>query len=255
MKITNQIKEILVQWLFEENKYFLPQINLERKTYLEINEVLTSLWGKWNRWAKAHLFDWTQEELESSLEQVLQDWETTTLAEIKKQFQYFPTPKDIAEKLVELAEIKDWDFILEPSAWKGAISDIFPQKNKKTLVELDINNFIILKEKEFFNDDCRVINRDFLQCYIKDLGKFQKIIANPPFSKNQDVKHILHMYDLLKEWWRIVAIASSSIMTKETKLHKELKLLNPEFIELSSWDFKESWTMVKTCIVIINKLS
>jgi 16S rRNA G1207 methylase RsmC len=28
---------------------------------------------------------------------------------------------------------------------------------------------------------------------------FDKIIANPPFSKSQDVKHILHMYELLNE--------------------------------------------------------
>jgi 16S rRNA G1207 methylase RsmC len=28
---------------------------------------------------------------------------------------------------------------------------------------------------------------------------FHKIIANPPFSKNQDVKHILKMYELLEK--------------------------------------------------------
>jgi len=28
---------------------------------------------------------------------------------------------------------------------------------------------------------------------------FDKIVANPPFSKSQDVKHILHMYELLNE--------------------------------------------------------
>jgi 16S rRNA G1207 methylase RsmC len=83
--------------------------------------------------------------------------------------------------------------------------------------------------------------------------QFNKIVANPPFSKNQDVKHILHMYELLEEWGRIVSIASSMIQHKQTKLHDELRALSPEFIEVEEWAFEESGTMVRTCIVIINK--
>ena len=251
MKITENIKNILEQWEFKENVYLLPDIQLDRKDYQEVNKVLVSLWGKWKTrvW---HIFTWTQEELEWALFEVLEKWETVTLDEIKKQFQYFPTPKFLAENLIAELEIKENDIILEPSAWQWAISDLII-KNKKTLVELKEDNFNILKEKEFYNDDCRVINRDFLDCYIKDLWKFNKIIANPPFSKNQDVKHILHMYDLLEEWGRIVSIAWSWIQTKETKYHKELMKLNPEFIQVEEWAFKESWTMVNTVIVIINK--
>ena len=76
---------------------------------------------------------------------------------------------------------------------------------------------------------------------------------NPPFQKNQDVKHILKAYTHLRDWWKIVAIAPVWILSKTTKLHEELKALNPELIELEAWDFKESWTMIKTCILIINK--
>jgi 16S rRNA G1207 methylase RsmC len=31
------------------------------------------------------------------------------------------------------------------------------------------------------------------------MDTFDKIVANPPFSKSQDVKHILHMYELLND--------------------------------------------------------
>jgi 16S rRNA G1207 methylase RsmC len=41
------------------------------------------------------------------------------------------------------------------------------------------------------------MNTDFLSL---DERSFDKIIANPPFSKSQDVKHILHMYELLADW-------------------------------------------------------
>jgi 16S rRNA G1207 methylase RsmC len=41
-----------------------------------------------------------------------------------------------------------------------------------------------------------VSQEDFLK--FKDMH-FDKIIMNPPFSKNQDIKHILHAYSLLEE--------------------------------------------------------
>lgn len=59
-----------------------------------------------------------------------------------------------------------------------------------------------------------------------------KIIANPPFSKSQDVKHILHMARNLTVGGRLVSIASASIKTREGKLYDELKALNPRFYDL-----------------------
>ena len=249
MKITNNIKEILEQGTFKENIYLLPDIDLG-KDYKNVNKVLMSLGGKWKTrvW---HVFSWTQEELESALFEVLEKWETVTLDEIKKQFQYFPTPKELAKELVELAI---WDScevftVLEPSAWQGAIVIEIEDIHKLTCIELMKDNFEELEES-IMEENCEFINMDFMEYNEK---KFQRIIANPPFSKNQDVKHILHMYELLEKWGRIVSIASSGIQHKETKLHEQLRALNPEFIEVPEGAFKESWTMVNTVIVVINK--
>lgn len=93
---------------------------------------------------------------------------------------------------------------------------------------------------------------DFLDNWL-NTNYFYKIIANPPFTKSQDVKHILQMYKHLNKWGRIVSIASSSIQHREWKLYGELKELNPEFVEIKEWAFKESWTMVNSCIVVIYK--
>lgn len=255
MIIKNNIKEILTQWQFEENIFFLPNIQLDRKDYLEINKVLESLGWKWNRSKKGHIFDWKQSELEDALIEVLENGETTTLDEVKKQFQYFPTPSNIAEYVVKLAEIKENDDILEPSAWQWAILDKIIElhsDNKWPLFwdliacEYNNENANILKEKWY-----NVFEWDFLN-YNPEF-KFDKIIANPPFSKSQDIKHILHMYNLLKEGWRIVSIASWNIFNRNGKIYEQLHNLNPEFIWLEEWSFKESGTMVSTCIIIINK--
>lgn len=255
MKLTQEQIKILKEGKIEENKFYL-QWQLDRKQYININEILETIWLKWNRWKKAHIIDdFSQEDLENAINDVIETWEVETLKETIKKFQFYPTPKEVAEYLVELAEIKENESILEPSAWLWNIAEIIREKytdNKWALYsdlilcELDSN-----KCSELLNKSFVVYEWDFLN-YTPEF-RFNKIIANPPFSKSQDVKHILHMYKLLSEWWRIVSIASSSIKTREWKLYDELKNLNPEFIELPEWSFKESWTLVNTVIVVINK--
>ncbi len=269
MKITQEQKEILEAGTFEWNIYKLPDIQLDRKMYKLINDILNTLWGKWKTrvW---HIFQGEQEDLENALKEVLEKWETETLAEIKKRFQFYPTPEIVAKKLVELAEINENDNVLEPSAGQGAISDeiLKTKYNKIVLFELDIKNITILKDKYNVNSGLidvadnrgtyseeykmNIYQGDFLD---NSLNKehFNKIIMNPPFSKNQDVKHILEAYSLLNDWWRIVAIAPSNLLDKTTKLHQKLKELDIEKIELPEWSFKEAWTTTWTCILIINK--
>ena len=246
---TEQIK-ILQDGRIEENRFYLP-LWLDRKIYVKINEVLETIGLKWIRWKKAHIIEWfTQEELENAINDVIETWEVETLKETIKKFQFYPTPKEVAEYLVKLADIKESDIVCEPSAWLGNIAEFIPECLTLTLIELDLEKVKVLKEK-FNKINHLVLNSDFLNIWKEHTA--DKFVWNPPFSKSQDVKHILHMYELLNEWWRIVSIASSSIQTREWKLYDELKALNPEFIELPKWSFKESWTMVNSVIVVINK--
>ena len=244
MKLTQEQIRILQEGRIEENRFYL-QSQLDRKQYLSINEILETIWLKWTKWKKAHIIDWfTQEDLENAINDVIETWEVETLKETIKKFQFYPTPKEVAEYLVELAEINVNDILLEPSAWLWNIAEYFSKENKTILVEFDENKFNYLREK--FIPWCMVVCNDFLQ---ENLwwNKIDKIIANPPFSKSQDVKHILHMYELLNEWWRIVSVASSSIQTREWKLYDELRALNPEFIEFPEWRFKKKLNYGKYC--------
>ena len=189
------------------------------------------------------------EELENAINDIIETWEVETLKETIKKFQFYPTPKEVAEYLVELAELKNWDRVLEPSAWQWAIYKEIPNHLYCVGIDLNTDNYNILR-KTFWDSRWEIIQMDFLDY---SMDTFDKIIANPPFSKSQDVKHILHMYELLNDWWRIVSVASTSIKTREWKLYDELRALNPEFIKLPDWSFKESWTMVNSVIVVINK--
>lgn len=263
MKLTQDQIQILRNGKIEENR-FLLQGQLDRKQYTDINKVLETIGLKWNRWKKAHISELSQEELTQALDYIFETGEVETLQETIKKFQFYPTPKEVAEYLVELADIKLTDYVLEPSAWLWSIVDEIVKKDFKmlNLVELDKNKYEILREREITNklhcSNCDFLDfrsKSLIDSYIwdKDDLKFNKIIANPPFSKSQDIKHILYMYELLKDGGRIVSVASSSIQWREGKLYDELRSLNPEFIELPEWSFQGSWTMVNTIIVVINK--
>lgn len=241
MKLTPEQIHILSEWKIEWNKFYL-QGQLDRKQYTSINEVLEVLWLKWNRKEKAHVFD--GEMLEDAIADIIESGECETLKETIKKFQFFPTPRDVAEFLVELAELKETDTILEPSAGEWHIAELI-KSDKITTIELDFSKCEILLKKGF-----TPINSDFLTF---KWGWWDKIIMNPPFSKSQDVKHILHAYSMLDEGWILVSVASSSITTRQGSLYDELRSLNPEIIDLPAESFRESGTLVNTVIVKLTK--
>jgi len=241
MKLTPEQIRILSEWKIEWNKFYL-QWQLDRKQYTSINEVLETIGLKWNRKEKSHIFD--GEYLEDAIQDIIESGECETLKETIKKFQFFPTPREVAEYLVELAELKETDTILEPSAWEWHIAE-YIKVPKLTTIELDFSKCEILVKKWF-----TPINCDFLQFKWE---WWDKIIMNPPFSKSQDVKHILHAYNMLEKWWILVSVASASITTRSGSLYDELRSLNPEIIQLPEWSFKESGTIVNTVIIKLTK--
>lgn len=181
-------------------------------------------------------------------------------AMIKKQLLnnipwYFPTPMEIVRKMVELADIQEWEIILEPSAWTGNIIDWIIEKYPKNIIyinEWNYSNYEILKEKYTWNWYMYWFNDDFMT--FEKMQYFNKIIMNPPFENKQDQKHILKARELLKKWWIIVAIASAWVKYRSD--YQEFR----DFIDkywyvedLDAWTFKESWTMVNSVLIYLKK--
>lgn len=244
MKIKDEVLEILNQCEIKENLLFLPNMHLDRKIYVEVNKVLESIGGKWNRKEKGHVFN---KDVSSLLEDVILTGEYT---DAKKEYNFFPTPREIVERLVSLAEIQPGDLLLEPSAGQGAIADLFPKENKKVLIELNQNNVEVLVSKGYEN----VLFMDFLET--DHLGA-DKIIMNPPFTRQQDVDHILHAYNSLNTGGILVSVCSTSPFyrdnRKSVKFRELLESLNAEVFDLEPGAFKESGTMIPTKIIKIKK--
>lgn len=244
MKLTNEQIKILTEWKLDGSRFYL-QWQLDRKQYVSINEVLETIGLKWNRKEKAHVADCSPDELVDAIADMVETGEAETLKDIIKKFQFYETPREVAEYLVTLADIKSDDYVCEPSSWHWAIADCMKYMwDQLHVYEIDPVKCKVLEDKWF-----KVHNVDWLEC---NNISFDKIVANPPFSKSQDVKHILHMAKNLTKGGRLVSIASSSIQTRQWKLYDELRDLDPKFIDLPEWSFRESGTMVNTVIVLID---
>lgn len=244
MTIREEILTIFSACSIKENTIFLPQIQLDRKTYIEVNKHLGHLGGKWNRKAKGHVFN---DDPTDIFENMLLTGEVTDL---KKEFQFFETPPVLARKMVAMAEFKETDNVLEPSAGMGAIA-----KEIKTGTlfcnELNPEMAGILVNKLGFTVSCA----DFINMTAP--RNYNKIIMNPPFSKQKDVDHILHAHSLLSGRGILVSIVSESpffrVNKKSAEFRKFLNDNNAEIIKNPEGTFKISGTMVNTRIIKIIK--
>lgn len=243
MKINNEILNILDSCRVENGVVFLPDVQLDRKTYTDVNKCLESIGGSWNRKVKGHVFNDDPTELFDNL------MLTGEITDWKKEFQFFETPKNIVTEMIDWAEIEDNHMVLEPSAGLGAIADQISIKSRVVCCELNAINKSKLEGKGY-----KVAADDFLQ-YNED--GFDRIIMNPPFSKQQDVDHILHAWDLLRAGGILVSIVSESPFFRENKKSVEfrewLEENDADVIELDPGAFKESGTMVKTRLIKVVK--
>jgi hypothetical protein len=88
---------------------------LDRKLYERTNKVLEAAGGKWNRKARAHVFDGDAAE---RMDQIIL---SGSVEVPKDEFNFFPSPPAVIERLMELADIEPGMRVLEPSAGQGAI--------------------------------------------------------------------------------------------------------------------------------------
>jgi len=228
----------------------MPQ--MQRDLYMKVNRVLTALGGRWSRKLKGHMF-------EDNPGDRLNDAVTMgKVTDPKKEFQFFETPYQLAERMVDLADIQACDSLLEPSAGDGAIVAAIQRRfNKRTVhvAELDRGH-----EKKLgrFKPFITVHWGNFLdakQCM------WDKIIANPPFSKGQDVDHVSKMMEVLRPGGKIVTITSPGWTFRNDKRHETFRntMNGLRLHGLATWEkldsgtFKTSGTMVNSILLTIGR--
>lgn len=238
MKVDFDVIEILKGAEADGNKLRITQ-RLDRAMYQKVNKTIAGLGGKWSAREKAHIFE---KDIEEIIGEVCASGE---YKDIKSDFQFFPTPAELAKKVVALAEIRDGERCLEPSAGRGAIAQFMPGCD---CIELNPDNAAYLREHGF-----NVVHDDFMTFEPKK--EYDVIVMNPPFNKGQAVRHVTKAIQMAKRC--VVAITDFGITfrnDKSTAEFRELVKSHGGTIEpVEEGAFKESGTMIKTCIITVRK--
>jgi protein-L-isoaspartate O-methyltransferase len=164
--------------------------------------------------------------------------------------QLFPTPPELADRMVALADIRPGQQVLEPSAGTGRIIDAIRRNAHGyaiTAVELNCNMAHRLRTIDCVDDTRQA---DFLECN-GDLGTFDRIVMNPPFANADDIKHILHALKMLKPGGRLVAICANGPRQND-KLRPIVEARGGIWEELPSDTFIGASTSVRTVLLMLD---
>ena len=155
----------------------------------------------------------------------------------------FPTPRAVAERAVELADLFAGCTLLEPSAGTGNLIEaavgagVF--RSDVTACEINPTLAAGLKDKAG-----RVVPGDFFERN-GDLGKFDRILMNPPFDHGSDIQHVQHALKFLEEGGRLVAIVAAG--PRQRQAFAEYK-----WHDLPEDSFANQGTGVRTAIIVID---
>lgn len=119
--------------------------------------------------------------------------------------QFYPTPEDLAQEAVDLAEIGPKHICLEPSAGLGGLAKFMP---KEMTWCFEVSE---LRVKAMTAMGLMASLQDFLKY---NGGYFDRIVMNPPFDQGRWQAHLTHAFDHLENGGRLVAILPSGAQSR-----------------------------------------
>jgi len=252
MKVENDVLAVLSR--AETNGCSLTLTgHLDRKLYERTNKVLEAAGGKWNKKAKTHAFSI---DAADCMEQIILTGEVDCAKSSKSVAQlygFFPTPPAVASRVLIAAEIRPGMKVLEPSAGTGglayhcaaagAVVDCYEiQQGNAALMAMGAP--VPLGRTQV---------ADFLQ--IEPAADYDRVVMNPPFAKQDDIRHVMHALRFLKPTGKLAAVMSAGVQFRDNKMTTDFRKLVAErggSIEaLPEGAFMDSGTGVRTVLVTI----
>lgn len=225
----------------------LPDERLDRKTYEAVNTVIVIAGGKWNKKWKGHVFDCDAADV---IDGILL---TGEVQNVRQDFGQFDSPPAVVARVVKLAEIRHGLSALEPSAGIGNIALAATEAGATVdCYEIDEKRFTRLKQHMMDGVPLGMLWRgDFLGQ--PSIRKYDRVVMNPPFAKQADIKHVTHAAKFLKPGGRLVAIMSASVTFRTDARSEDFRtFINSRGAAqevLPPQSFKESGTGVNAVVV------
>jgi len=253
-QIATDVLAVLDAAITDGPNVVLP-VQLERGLYLATNKVLRAAGGMWNRSAKAHVFEGDAADI---LEPIIL---TGHYSRAKQDFGQFDTPAGLARDVIERAGVILHMRVLEPSAGLGnlAVEAIAAGGHVHT-IEIDPTRCAKLTMRIAKLESCHAAaystgqHADFLA--INPDRSYDRIVMNPPFSRQDDIRHVMHAFGFLKPGRRLVAIMSAGVLFRSNRLttgFRDFVTSHAGTIQpLPEGSFSSSGANVNTCIVTLD---
>jgi predicted RNA methylase len=255
VKLTPEVRDILERSTITSTTVKLPQ-QLPRNLYDAVMKVIKNCGGEWKRGPQCHVFSGDPRvKLGLTLA-------TGVAMDLKKTFQFFPTPRELAARVVNRVHASGCS-VLEPSAGRGSLVLECLRLSSPTriaMIELNPENIPYLKSIPAEGKDLFVHCADFLSLTpatapIGLRGQFDRVIMNPPFNKGQDLKHITHaVTHWLKPGGQLFALMlphEDDAISQALGAADDLCSWTTEDIDAGA--FKQSGTNIRTSLLLLEK--
>lgn len=161
--------------------------------------------------------------------------------DVSADLQYYPTPVDVAERIVKGISGVKGARVLEPSCGCGRIMDAL-LKAGAAVVGCEVDPMRAARAEAKGH---RVMRMNFLAT--SPTADFDMVVMNPPFYGKHYAKHVRHALRFLKPGGQLVAILPATARYD----HGLLDDLSPRWSDLPVGAFAESGTNVCTSVATI----
>lgn len=221
---------------------------LDRKLYVRVNKVLQDAGGKWVSKAKAHVFDGDAADI---MEPILLTGSIQARKSVAQEYGYFPTPACVVDLVMRRAGVRPGMTVLEPSAGHGSIaSEAAVAGGIVDCIELLPRNVEDLRAGGYARS---VVEADFLG--LEPTQRYDRVLMNPPFANQADIRHVMHALRFLADDGRLVAVMAAGVTFRTDRrtedFRAEIARRGGEIEPLPEGSFKESGTGVNTVLVTI----
>lgn len=212
---------------------------VDRKVYDEVAKIFSDMKGKWNSRRHRTEFLPGYDPIAMFLKAQKDGFITV------EKDGYFPTPAAVVKRMIELADIRNSDLVLEPSAGTGAIANCLVESGVPQ-AQIHVIEFNEARREILRQAGYQVVGNDFLEYPTEN--SYSVVIMNPPFENAADVKHVMKAVKHLKPKGILVAVVGAGFAFR--KEYNELKGLIHHSEKLPDGAFSESGTNIGAYLVV-----
>jgi len=243
VKIPADVLNVLAESTTDGTALDLPG-QLDPKLYQRVKKTIIAAGGAWNRKAATHLFPF---DAADAVDAMLTTGEITR----PQDFGYFPTPAPVVQRMIRLAGLKSGMRVLEPSAGRGAIAGPLAGLGCAVdCVELLEENALAIKADGYA---AALTVGDFLAILATPI--YERVVMNPPFGRQADVRHAQHAHGFLKPGGLLVTVMSNALTFRTNRLTEDFRALvghcGGAIQPLPAGSFAVSGTEVHTVLVTL----